>query len=329
MCRSLLGGSFLDYFIFFQAFGFFGLLALWRMFDEIRLWFGVDPSANAYWLLFLPSLHFWTSAVGKDAPLFFAICLASWSALSLSRRCLYFAFALLVMMLFRPHIALAAGIAAVVSTALDHRSTGLARLLLFVVAAVGTIYLATTVEATFHVNVADADSISSFFERQHQIGMENTAATGVKDAPYVIRLISLLFRPFFFDANGLLAIISSIENLIFLLIVFYFVRRRSLLKEAIRAVPGLRFAWIFGMGLTLLLAQVYYNVGLGARQKTMILPPLLALFFAQIAFRQLQVLVSKVSPRMELEQNHAMVTARTRSAKAAGDEQVLGTRREL
>jgi hypothetical protein len=32
------------------------------------------------------------------------------------------------------------------------------------------------------------------------------------DAPFPIRVLSLLFRPFFFDANDILGIVVSIEN---------------------------------------------------------------------------------------------------------------------
>jgi ABC-type polysaccharide transport system permease subunit len=54
----------------------------------------------------------------------------------------------------------------------------------------------------------------------------------------------------------------------------------------VRQVFFLRYALIFAVILAAMLAAVYYNVGLGLRQRTMYIPPLIALFVAITAVRR-------------------------------------------
>ncbi|MCD6400706.1 MAG: hypothetical protein J7L73_02140, partial [Anaerolineales bacterium] len=56
-------------------------------------------------LLFLPGLHFWTCAIGKDSLIFFGITLYLWSLLNLKTRWLGYVVGFGVTFLIRPHIA--------------------------------------------------------------------------------------------------------------------------------------------------------------------------------------------------------------------------------
>src|SRR5687768_13224650 len=109
--KSYFGGSFLDYFLLFQAMGFWGLLFVMRAFDDIHEELGQPMFKYVYLLLFLPGLHFWTSAIGKDAPLFLGVAMCVWAAFRIQTRYLIFAAGIVVCLLFRPHIALIALIA--------------------------------------------------------------------------------------------------------------------------------------------------------------------------------------------------------------------------
>ena len=109
--KASMGGTYLDYFLLFQAVGFWGILLLQRCIEHAERAFGNGPIRAPYWVLFLPGLHFWTGAIGKDAPLVFAISLAIYATVRLSTRALWFGTALFIMVLFRPHIALLAAAA--------------------------------------------------------------------------------------------------------------------------------------------------------------------------------------------------------------------------
>jgi hypothetical protein len=110
--------------------------------------------------------------------------------------------------------------------------------------------------------------------------------TSLNTASFPMRLLSLLFRPFFVDARNMLGIVASVENLFILLMFFYFLFRWREVIDLYRKVFFIRFSAVLTLSLILLLAIVNYNVGLGLRERTMFLPPLLSIFVAVWAFRQ-------------------------------------------
>lgn len=288
--KSTLGGTYLDHFLIFQAIGFWGVAFLLRTFDELALELKVRPSVLVWGVLFLPSTHFWTSAIGKDSPLFLGVSIAVWSTMRIKTRLPFLAFALLVMALFRPHVALIATISLALAAAFGRSTTTQAKAGLLILGLVGIAITANTVETSLQVDVSSPGSISSFVERQQAVNEEVGGGTSVRNASFPVRLLSLLFRPLFFDVNGPMALIASIENVFMIAFVIYTYRTKGGMVRIFREVYFFRFALFFTCILLLMLSFVYYNVGLGLRQRSMVLPALFSLFVTQY-------LVGRASPR--------------------------------
>ena len=283
--KDILGGTYQDYFLLFQAFGFWGVVLMMRIFEEIHIELGTKQSPFTYLLFFLPSIHFWTSAIGKDAPLFLAASLAVWSAMQLRRRFIAFGLSILIMVLFRPYIALAALMALALSAFIDPRNSVGTKLVLLLAAFAAVVPVLGTVENTFRVDVTSAESVSDFFQYQSEISAQDEGGSAVVGASYPVRIFSLLFRPLFVDANGAFGLIASLENLFLMFILFQMLRNFGSVKKLVRSVFFVRFGSIFAVVLILLLGFVYYNVGLGLRQKVMFMPGLLTLFVAVLAVK--------------------------------------------
>lgn len=281
--RGLLGGTFFDYFLLFQSFGFWGIVLLARCLEETQKNFRVPPTRLSYLVLFLPGMHFWTSAIGKDAPLFLAVSLAVWSAMWLSRRWVFFALAIVIMLLFRPHVALITTMSVAIAAILDVRSSAGTKIALVGVAVVGAVIIAGTVQNTLTVDVTSAQSISEFFERQQDISHTIGGSTNVADASFAFRMFSLLFRPLFLDASGIFALVSSFENLLFIFVIGFLLINWRETFRLFRSVFFLRFALVYTVFMAILLTLVYYNVGLGVRQKMMMVPALFTFFITQWA----------------------------------------------
>ena len=282
--RETIGGSYLDYFLIFQAFGFWGIAVLVRIFDEIHAQLGTFPSRLPYALLFLPGLHFWSSALGKDAPLLFGISLSVWSALALRRRIIFFAAALGVMVLFRPHIALITVASLAVSAAIAGRLSLGARVGLWTVALAAATTVASTVESTLDVKLSNADSVSDFFARKSGPFQEVSGTTTVHGASFPVKLFGQLFRPLFIDAHGVFGIVASFESIALIAIFWFLARNWREVYRVTRSVFFLQFVATFFVVLTFLLSMLFYNVGLGLRQKIMLYPALLSFFAAHWAY---------------------------------------------
>ena len=100
-----LGLSFLGVFLVFQTFGFVGLLAFDASLRQVTVEKSKQIRQLATLIVFLPSVSFWSSAIGKDSLSFMAMGLALWAAMSLNRRVVIMVIAVLIMLFVRPHMA--------------------------------------------------------------------------------------------------------------------------------------------------------------------------------------------------------------------------------
>ena len=284
--KSYFGGSLFDYFLLFQAAGFWGILFIMRAFDDIHSELGRPTFSGIYFLLFLPGIHYWTSGIGKDAPMFLAVAMCAWAAFRLQSRYLAFGAGVAIALLVRPHIALVALVAFALTLLVGRGTPLLTRAVLLLAVLVGIGSVAGLVEGLVGgLNFSSADALSEFLETRSQVSESSGADLAITGASFPVKLLSLLFRPFFFDANGLFGYVASLENLVLLVLMVVLIRRFGTALALARATLFARFAFFFFILITALLATVNYNVGLGLRQKMMMMPALLTFFAAVLAVR--------------------------------------------
>jgi hypothetical protein len=284
--KEHLGGSFFEYFLLFQSMGFWGILFVLRSFDDIHIELGQPTFNRLYLLLLLPGLHFWTSSIGKDAPVFLGVAMCTWAAFRLQTRYLVFAAGLVIALLVRPHITLIALVALALTVLLGRNTRMLTRGALLAVTVGGIVSVAGLVSDTLNgLNLTSTDSVTEFIETKSSVSEESGGDLSIMGASFPVKLFSLLFRPFFVDATGALGYVASLENVVLMLIILALVWRFGTSLQVARGALFARFAFIFFVMLTILLALVNYNVGLGLRQKMMMMPCLLTFFVAIMAVR--------------------------------------------
>lgn len=281
-----LGASYLDCFLFFQAIGFAGLTILVRVIGEIQEKVGNVEHRRYLGLLFFPSVNFWTAAVGKDAPLFFSISLSTWAILNFRKRIVFFCAALGVMTLFRPHIALMAAAAVAGASSFGSSISVGRRLGLLAVSAAALAVGMVAVQSEFGVDVTSTSSVTSFLDKQNEIYATVSGSTSLGNAPYPVRVLSLLFRPFFFDAKNAMAIVASLENVAVLLAFFFLIRHIRDIRQLARHVFFIRYVLLLTLFILGSLTLVYYNVGLGLRQRVMAFPTFASLLVAVWAMKR-------------------------------------------
>lgn len=285
--KDVVGGTYLDFYLLFQASGFLGITILLRVFEEIHDELGLPHRPYLYALVTIPGLHFWSSALGKDAPFLLATSLALWASMRLPNRSKALVGALLLMLFIRPHIALIAGAALSLATVVGKGIPAYMRIALFLVALAGTGLAATTLESAYSVDITSSESIGRQFERVDNVLQSEDAGSTAVGGSFPVKLLSLLFRPLFFDANELFAFIASLESVFLIWMVLLLLFRSRDVVGLARNVFFARYALISAIGLTLFFAISYWNVGLGLRQKwTMLVPLYLVLFVAVLAVRR-------------------------------------------
>lgn len=285
--KQAFGGSFLDYFLLFQAVGFFGIALLMRIFDEIYEELQSTPPIWTYGLLLLPSLQYWSSSLGKDAPFLFGSALAIWGAMQIKRRIVAFGIGCVIMLLIRPHLAVLALVALALAVIFDRRTSLWTKAALGALAAAGVAYAISATLQSLSIDLTSVDVISDRMAAREQLLTSEDAGASVVAGSFPVRLFSLLARPFFFDARDPLAMIASIENIGILLMLGLLLWHMRTTVSLFRQVAFFRYALTNFVCLTALLAFEYYNIGLGLRQKwTMMMPNLLVVFVALTAVLQ-------------------------------------------
>jgi hypothetical protein len=276
--KSMIGGTYLDFFLVYQAFGFFGIVLLTRIAAEIYEAVGVQQPLYIYIFFFLPSLHYWTSAIGKDTLFFLGMMLCLWGSMRFWNRLGPLSVGVFLMLAIRPHIAIVAMSALAIAVFSDKTTRLSVRITMLSAALIGLVFAVSTVWSTFNLDLTNLDTYSDVVagrEALLQMDVSVIGRTSV-DAPFPIRVLSLLFRPFFFDANDILGIVVSIENAGLAIIIGAFLFKWRVVAALVKSVPYVRFAFISSVAILMVLSLGYYNVGLGIRQKaTMILPGLL------------------------------------------------------
>jgi hypothetical protein len=297
LAKNAFGGTYLDYFLVFQSIGFFGIALLMRTFDEIYEEVGLQQPMYTYFLLLMPGLHYWTAAIGKEAPIFLGLCITLWASISFKQRWIWLAMGMLLMLAIRPHIAVITAGAFAAAVLVDRNTRLAIRLPLLALSLAGMAFAAATVWSTFQIDVTNVDTYTDILSGTEAVAASESAGRTAVTGSYPIRLLSLLFRPFFFDAGGALGLIVSMENLVLLILMATIIVHLRTTTALTRMVPFVRYAIVSSAVITIVLALGYYNVGLGIRQKaTMITPGILVAFVALQAVRQARRMAGAAEP---------------------------------
>jgi hypothetical protein len=279
---SLVGG-----YLVYSWIGFWGLVLAIRAF-RIALPEG-DLRRYSLLIFFLPSMLFWPSGLGKEAWMMVGVGLAMYGAARLLtsgyRGLLPLLFGLGATYVVRPHVtvllvgALLAAVAFRPSTSpgpLTPLLKGGALLL------VGGLAALAVFQAADFLGVEEI-SVENL-RNEYETANEGTAQGGSKFGGAAVTnplmlpwaVVSVLVRPFPWEAGGLLPLLSSLEGV--LLLVLAWQSRRRILGglRMLRSQPYVLFAVSY-LVLFVLVFSGFSNFGILVRQRSLVLPAFLVL----------------------------------------------------
>lgn len=283
---QLLDQSFLGTFLIFNIFGGIGLLA----FDACLRIATQDKAPHiqrlATLIIFLPSVSFWSSAIGKDSLSFMATGLALWAAMDLGRRAWLMAFAVVVMLLVRPHMAGMMVMGLTLATLLDARTSLGKKLILGSIAlAVAAALVPFALRYAGVGETVSAEALTSYVEQRQSYNMEGGSGVDIASMSLPMQLFTYMFRPLVFEAHTVFALAAAFDNLILL---YLFIAGGWALWQGRRTGLGENrvFMWSYALLAWATLAVTTANLGIAVRQKWMFTPMLILLFISVIGQRQ-------------------------------------------
>ncbi len=286
---TLLGG--------YLVFGWLALWGCWMCYHALRI--AVPQAAThryAVLVLFLPSLLYWPSSVGKEALMLFGIGAVALGVAKLTSGHTAPASGhgsavgplvggLLVTGLIRPHVAvlLAGGVFLAYVVRRPRRRTLTSPVSHAIgVAVAGLVVLVLVSSAATFLKVDDVNpdairaTLEATAERTATGGSEFAAqpVTSVADMPAA--LVTVLFRPWPWEAHNAQALIASLESLLLLLLVMWGWRRVVGLPRLLLREPYVAFAVAYVL-LFVYAFSTFGNFGLLVRERVQVLPLVLLL----------------------------------------------------
>jgi hypothetical protein len=327
---SLSGTNFISFFTgllytitgpsIYAGFLLFSWLAFWGMFLIYRAFVIVIPDGNkrsyARLLFFLPSMLYWPSSIGKEAWMLFTLGLVAFGlARMLTTRAwrglVIAAVGLWLGTLVRPHVAGMAALGLVVAYLLARppRRLGalgpVVKLLASVVLLVGAfMLLGKTASYLREKGIEPQDGVNSVLgESARRTGQGGSSfqvdVRGPSLSNFPVAAVTILFRPFLFEAHNAQAGVTALESTVILCLV---ITRRRAVWRAIRHPrrrPYVAFILVYS-ALFVFAFSTIANFGILARERTQLLPFFLVLL-AIPAPRRVRATPQRVEGRVDAD----------------------------
>jgi len=257
-----------------------------------------NSKVNGYnlfpFLYFLPNLHFWSCAVGKDTLLFLCIALFSYGLLTPIKRLHFIVIGLVLSYFVRPHITLfmllGFGFAY-----FSGKKLSLFQRVLFFVTFLGIAFLIFPLVLKYSkIEEASLDAFQEFSTNKATLlsRSHTESAINLYNSPVIVKIFSFLFRPFLFDIYSIPSLLAAIENSIILFLTIKCFSNKPF--ESFRNAPFLLQGMIYFLLLgTFAFSQSLGNLGIMIRMRNMFLPGLIIFFLWHFSYLQNEKLVAE------------------------------------
>lgn len=267
-----LDASYLNTTLIFNLFGSAGLMLFYL---SLKKYF---TSINKFWIfiLFIPSMSFWSAGLGKDSISFFLVCLFLYALAASRRQTILVSISFFAMLLIRPHISLMMLVSYIIYFIIQARIRLIFKILTIPAIGAAIFFSIGFVQQYAGLEDASLDGVSDYVDQRQGYNQGGGSSLDIASMSYPMQMFTYIFRPLPFEAHSMVALVTSIENTILLLLFIYI-----LLKSRFNYKPFFKnknlwlFMYVF---LTCtILALTTANLGIATRQKWMFMPILIYL----------------------------------------------------
>jgi hypothetical protein len=242
-------------------------------------------------VFFFPSILLWSNGIGKDALVFLFLGLFAYGGAQMSRGRLKgfmpLALGILGVMWIRPHVAAMLALAFIMGFLVPGLGRGTARP---VISAIGFLvvggfvwWLLPHLMIYLKIEELSLEGVLGLLQQQQSLTFGGGSAFQSVDISnplnFPMAMVTVIFRPFFWEAHNLLAMVQSLEGVIFMGIVLW--RMKSLGRALVSSLSNfyIRFILIYIIAFVVAYSAVQ-NFGTLVRWRTMMLP----FFFMLMAY---------------------------------------------
>lgn len=184
--------------------------------------------------------------------------------------------ALILSYIVRPHITIFLIASFGLGYVLDGNLKTYQKILIGGVFLIAFVSLFDNIMAFLKIEDLNTETIDQFAEnRVSGLSRDHTGSgVDISSYPFPLKVFTFLYRPLFFDINGVLAIVASFENLLLLVLSWRFIRLNPI-KIFNAANYMFKSMFIFLIIGSVTFSIILGNLGIMLRQKNMFIPALL------------------------------------------------------
>ena len=261
--------------LLFSWFGYLGFVYAYLFFREnipikIKAFKSIDLLTL---ILFFPNMHFWTSSLGKGAPIFLGLMMFAYAIKNPKSRFITLILGSLLIYYIRPHVFMFVAVGTVLGYMSGKEKISLGKKLFIYIALIGGLILVQDTILGVAGLEGSEDVVGDFTDfsetRSESLG---TSGSGVdmSNYPLPFKFFTFWFRPLFFDAPGLLGLITSVENLIYLLL-FLKILKRDFIKFVRNSPIAVKMSLVVFFLASFAMTFIMSNLGIIMRQKSMVM----------------------------------------------------------
>ncbi|TXD92893.1 hypothetical protein ES724_12180 [Gillisia hiemivivida] len=272
---NYLGFSYEMMMLLFTWIGFMGFVYAYLFFKEnipldVKVFKKIDLLTL---ILFLPNMHFWTASLGKGALIFLGLMLFGYAISKPKERVITLILGSLLVFYIRPHIFLILAIGSLIGFLTGvGKFTWKQKSFAVGIFLLSLILLQNSILSV--VNLENSNNLISDFLKftSNRADSLSNSGSGLNMAGYSLpeKIFSFWFRPLFFDAPGILGLIVSVENLIYILL-FLKIVKWDFLKFIKFAPVNVKMSLALFLITSFAMTFVMTNLGIIIRQKSMIM----------------------------------------------------------
>jgi len=237
----------------------------------------------------LPSLHYWSGLLGKDVLVFFILTYLVFQFKKETKIKGKHILLSLLLLLLRPHIFGAVFFAFIIYSLTQRNIPKRIKIKLSLFSFTIVVALIPILMQFIRIKTLTYESVSEKFTELNTYAMQN-GSSGVRivDTSYFERIGLLLFRPLFYDAKTSYQYFISVENSIVLVSIILFFLYLYTKKGFIIMEKEVKFAFLAGSSILLMIAIYIYNLGLASRMRLMFLPLLFYVLHQIIPYKNIE-----------------------------------------
>jgi hypothetical protein len=220
-------------------------------------------------ILLLPSLHFWSSGIGKDSLVFLFMAMFFYGARDLRKHIILVVFSSVLLYHVRPHMAFFVLLSTSIMLLLDGKLHLSYKILFFAVSIAGFVLIYNEVLNFLKIDEMNAENIESLLSTTSGNLSYAKSFVDMSSYPYPLKVFTFLYRPLFFDAHNFTSFLNSIENLICLLLTIAVFIKVNPVRGYQKAPNAIKIMFLTFFLSSIAFAGAMSNFGIMVRMKNM------------------------------------------------------------